>query len=234
MPQDLSKNHLAEFNAIAQALLDPERYTMQEALERARTEAKADPLLDVRLLELHSGADGAAQRGHLARLFALIDEVSDGTRIVHGLMPYARPGHPPRIRSKAAWIIARGVRNLEWPIRQLDDPDSRLRANVVEGVATWAAGDKAIEFFRQAAKDPHHRVACNALLALCRLGDPDAPEMLETLASHPAPEFRAAAAWAMGQTRDPRFLPTLRQFWDKSEPATRSTALRAMVKIRRR
>jgi HEAT repeat protein len=48
-------------------------------------------------------------------------------------------------------------------------------------------------------------VVGNALLALYRLGDEDSITKLVAMGSHESPEFRATAAWVMGETGDTVF-----------------------------
>jgi hypothetical protein len=85
-----------------------------------------------------------------------------------------------------------------------------VRANAVE--AFWGVDRPGVkDFLHSAAHDPHLRVAVNALIGLYKLGDPDCLARLRELASRPGVPERASAAWAMGETGDPRFLPLLRR-----------------------
>jgi hypothetical protein len=59
--------------------------------------------------------------------------------------------------------------------------------------------------------DPNNRVAGNALLALYRLGEKDAVQLLIAMASLEDQLFRATAAWVMGETANPVFRETLEQ-----------------------
>lgn len=59
-------------------------------------------------------------------------------------------------------------------------------------------------------------------------------EPLEAMARHPAPPFRAAAALAMGHALDEHFVPLLNSMVKDVDAEVRSTALRALLGIRRK
>lgn len=136
------------------------------------------------------------------------------------------------LASKAALLLAQGNASAHWLERQLQHPDPRVRANVIE--AHW--DQHSAEFrrlFQMATRDPNNRVVGNALVALYRSGDVDAREALLQLAQHREPRFRATAAWAMGETEDDFFLNQLHQMAEQESGPPRLQALRALQRIRR-
>lgn len=203
--------------------------TLEEASGVARMAAAAGHDLDLaiarRLAQTRPGADSAA-----ARLLEIMDAVMRGTRTVELLTCLL--DHPnPRIRSKAALLIGRAAKNARWAERHLGSPDARVRANAVE--ALWHGDTQSCRpVFRDAARDSNCRVAGNGALGLYLLGESESVGMLADMAAHLAPEFRAAAAWSIGETQDPRFLPLLNGMLRDREGKVRHNVLRAMARIR--
>lgn len=184
-----------------------------------------------RLLQLLLSNREAAFRdpSQAARVLDIVAAISDGTRI-QSLMRVLLQHPDPRIRSKAALVSGR-LRSGMPSAQQLNETDPRVRANVVESM--WGSGSpEAREAFLLAVQDPNHRVAANGVVGLHRAGDVSSARLARTMLQHADPGFRAAAAWAMGETQDPRFLPVL-QGTTEAGPVHRN-ALRAIVLVRKR
>ena len=62
-------------------------------------------------------------------------------------------------------------------------------------------------------------------------GDAEAVEQLRELALRDSPDFRASAAWAMGETGRTEFLSTLRTLLNDHHPKVKVNAIRAMRRI---
>ncbi|MCS6951732.1 MAG: HEAT repeat domain-containing protein [Bryobacterales bacterium] len=167
------------------------------------------------------------------RLLAVLSQAHSHAPITYAVLPYMRSSDP-RVRSQAARLIARSGASLEWTLRHLADPDARVRANIVEGIAASPEPRRLLEALRRAAQDPHHRVATTALVVLIRLGEEAASDTLRKIAAHPDPRFRCAAAWAMGELGRQEFEPLLRGLREDPSHAVRFCALRALIRYRRR
>jgi hypothetical protein len=76
-------------------------------------------------------------------------------------------------------------------------------------------------------RDPHQRVVANALVALMRIGAAGAAEELRKMARNPSAVFRASAAWAMGESGNPAFLPLLDEPVRDLDPNVSRNALKA-------
>lgn len=114
----------------------------------------------------------------------------------------------PRVRSALALASGRLAALARLGESLFEDPDPRVRANVIESL--WGrSDDEALARFQAALQDSHPRPAANACVGLYLAGRAEAVRELSLLAAHPEPRFRAAAAWAMGRTGHPRFLPLL-------------------------
>lgn len=228
---------MLENDILLAALADPLAFRLDAAVSLARHLYRLDPQIDARLLRLClDQQDKAVEETDpepLLRALHILDEVSDGTRLVPQLMKLLRH-KDAHVRSKAGLLLVRAHRNADWLQQQVSaNVDPRFRANLIEGLLYTKPTAKELEYLWSAAADTHHRVATTALLVLLKHGHAQAAEMLEQYASHPSKMFRAAAAWAMGQTGDPSFLPTLQNMVRTETGPVRSMALKASVLLRR-
>lgn len=222
-------------DALAAALLKPGWYSDEDARKLVQELASWAPDLDLHIARRAFGDEVECERPipslSLQRALALLEELAPGERILPFLSRACRRGDE-RVRSVVPRLAVR-YRARGLLAQLLEDGNPRVRANAVESLASashW--GDREVLLWR-AAGDEHHRVAVNALVALARLGDPEALERLETLAEHPQPEFRAAAAWGMGELGDPRFDSTLNRLRQDEAGIVRRNALRALVRLRK-
>ena len=109
--------------------------------------------------------------------------------------------------------------------QQLRDDTARVRANAIEGL--WDVQVEGLEeLLHSALRDPNHRVAANAALALYKIGDPAAVANFYGMLRRPDEMFRRAALWAVGQTRDPRFLKTVTHLAETAAGDEQSLAIR--------
>jgi len=212
--------------ALVAALADPAAFDRARAIELAVEAAREIPLLDVKLArELPELAPAAAER-----VLAILDAVSDGSRLVFLLSPLLRH-RDARLRSKAAKLIGRTTRRPAWVEKQLGQTDARERANSVE--ALWglrSAEAKAV--FAKAVNDPSQRVAVNGIVGLYKLGDAAAVSMIQAMATMHEAALRTRVAWAMGEIGDPRFLPALAEMDPEPEGVGRQIS-RAVERILR-
>jgi hypothetical protein len=142
--------------------------------------------------------------------------------------------HPDKgVRSKAALLIGRGLKNPAWISRRLMDKDGRVQANAVE--ALWAMdAAESRPVLLAALGSPNNRVVANAALGLHRLSDLKSVRVLLDLAQNSNPLFRASALWAIAETEDPRFIPFLQEQFKSSEGKLKLAVTRALSRIRRR
>src|SRR5205085_7918741 len=94
----------------------------------------------------------------------------------------------------------------------MTDAEPRVRANIIEGLSEAEFNRTELcDFFLLFVEDPNNRVVANALLRLYRMGSVDvAKSRLMEMARHENGEFRASAAWVMGQTEDCGFHGSLK------------------------
>jgi hypothetical protein len=216
-----------------QALCDP-TLGRQQAVAIARAAVRVDPMADVALASrLASDAlsdPDARGMGAPGRVMEILEEISGGPRILPCLMRLLRNANP-YLRSKAVRMIGRGNRSVKWVRGRLGEADPRVRGNAVE--ALWNLdSEESRELLRRAARDPHNRVAANALVGLYNQGDVFAIPELLTMAGRASSRFRMSAAWAMGHTADPRFAEALGRMLADPSAAVRKRAFAAVAYIK--
>jgi HEAT repeat protein len=126
--------------------------------------------------------------------------------------------HPdPAIGSKAVLLAGQSMCSPVWLADHLRNPSPRVRANAIEAI--WGhVGEQHRELLTGALEDRHNRVAANAALALYFGQEPAGIRALYAMGEDPDRMLRGSAAWAMGQTEDPRFRFALRRLADDPEP----------------
>jgi len=195
-----------------------------------RFDALADLKIARSLTESVIANDRAIPVKGAVRLLDVLDQVSDSRRIVAPLMRLLR--HPnPELRSKVIKIIGRGSRSARWVQGRLAETDPRVRANAIEslnGVDTAEARGLLLA----SVHDPDNRVVGNALVALYHLGETEIIGDFFRIAAEKSARFRATAAWAIGQTGDPRFSEALVRLMQDGEASVRSRAFRSLTRIK--
>ncbi len=215
-------------------LLSDVSIPLSVAIAVTSTVAKIDPQLSIRLTSYLIGSMLGSQDLDdvtACRLIELLGSVADST----GLQSFLRQilMHPSaRIRSKASLLIGRGPSGARTLSKMLLDSNERVRANATEALWTGDTED-ALPIFTQLLNDKNHRVAGNAILGLYRLGEIRSIPAIRALNDHQDPKFRSVGVWAMGETKDPRYLTRLgRMLTDPSGPSRKSVfqALNAIKK----
>ena len=211
-----------------------ETIPLPEAIEMARGESEGHPMFDVQLAQQIPTLQNPLsllQGAKALRALEILDAISPGNRLVvtlAGLMQ--APGE--KIRSKAALLLGRRVQSIDW--RQLcsRESDPRVRANILE--ALWGSTSaNAIDIFHQALNDPEPRIVANAALGIYKHDREEGGRLLSTLQTHADSRIRCSALWAIAQTGDPRFLPTLRGSLQDADPRKRSIAVRGLMSLRK-
>ncbi|HEY2012853.1 MAG TPA: HEAT repeat domain-containing protein, partial [Bryobacteraceae bacterium] len=224
----LVDNHL-----LLPALQDPS-LTREQSTALARAAARGGQMVDVAIARhLAEKAESLTDENcppEMQRLMEILAETSDGTRILPSLMALARMQNP-YLQSKAVLMVGRIHRNVKWVQNRLADPDSRVRANAIEAI--WGLdSEEARRLLRSAARDANNRVAGNALLGLYRLGDCWAIPEVIAMATHESRQFRASAAWVMGETGDPRFTKVLARLVSEPNNTVRTRVFAALAQIK--
>lgn len=207
-------------------LLDSSSLRAEDALPVAAAFAAEDP-------EFFNGLIRAADENPTSERLSRALHILGGLQRSNVTVPWLRRllDHPDRfVRSKAVSLLCKLYANPRLIEKQLESLDERVRANAVE--ALWGLDDEtSCNILLKAADDPHHRVAVNAIYGLYLAKDPRGAERLISGARHESPHFRAAHAWAMGQTEDQQFALALRSLLRDDAEGVRSAAARAVEKL---
>ncbi len=212
-----------------QALCDP-AMSMPESLALARAAIKVEPLIDIAVAKQLAEAVGELTPETACRVLDVLDEISNGNRIMRSLMRLLQQTNP-QIRTKAVLMVGRARRSVKWVQSRFAESDPRKRANSVE--ALWGIDTvEARDALRAGTRDGSNRVAGNALVALHRMGDPWMIQEVMKMATAEDWLFRASAAWVMGETGDPRFLGTLGNMMRDGNALVRRRTFAALGKIK--
>jgi hypothetical protein len=168
---------------------------------------KLRPMLDVELARALVAGVADLDEDLIVRVLKILEDVSPTSRTMPALARLS--GHKSlRVQSKITRMQGRDKDYLSWLPQYLEHPDARVRANAIEAVRLVdTPATRAL--LRSLLSDPNNRVAGNALLALYRLGEKEAVQLLIAMASLEDQLFRATAAWVMGETGNPVFRDTL-------------------------
>jgi hypothetical protein len=227
---------LAKDKRLSLGLLDPNVCTVGEAVAVSRAAAAAGAQLQSTFqIGLNKALQGQASPQNAGRILRLLDVLAATCdpncwpSFQVELMAY-----PDKfVRSKAAFLIGRSTRNASWIGRRLLDRDPRVQASAVE--ALWGLDStESKPHLLSALKSANSRVAANAGLGLYYIGDVTALRYLLDMLQHSDPAFHLSAMWAIGETKDERFLPALVKYYRHAEGKLRLATVGAMSRIRRR
>jgi hypothetical protein len=227
---------LRKHSLLTETLIDPRGLKQETAVVAARTisrigtplDADLEKVLGATLAERPSPANAA----RVLRLLDLLEAASAQPRF--NLFQTELLGYPDSaVRLKSILLIACGSKNGALVARLLLDEDPRVQANAVEALWSFDPAE-ARPLLLQAARSKAPQVAGNAAVGLYRLGDLSSLRMMFTMAREPDSARRASAAWAMGETGDPRFLPVLTARFAESSGNEKMSILQALGRIRRR
>ena len=227
---------LRKHNLLMEALADPRGSTREDAIAAARVISQIGAPIDAELERVLNAAlalpASVASAARVLRLLEVLEAASPQPPFYlfqSELMGYPDSG----VRSKAAFLIACSNKSVSLVSKLLLDEDVRVQANAVEALWTFEAGE-ARSLLETAARSKTPRVAANAVVGLYRNGDLSSLRLLFRMAAQEDPERRTSAAWAMGETGDPRFLPFLTAWFPRSTGNERVNVLQALGRIRRR
>lgn len=216
---------------------NPEKYTLEQALDLVQRARNMDPLTEVKLARMlvpltfsDKRADEQESR-FVMRVVEVLEGSPDPSAAVPALQQLVKCPNA-EIRGKAAAVIAQVHQNPR-PDQGSAETDPRVASNAVEFL--WGQGSPAArESFLNAAANPHHRIAATGIVGLYLMGDSSSIPMIFRLGRSECAKTRAAGAWAMGYVEDPRFLPRLVRLQEDSDTITRNGAFRSTERIRQR
>jgi len=219
-----------DHHILLDALSDREQWPVEEAVRLLQAASRVDSLVDAKLLRdlltriKDKDRDDPRDHTMVKEVLAVFDAAGMGARLSTMLVQLLR-GSDAQVRSKVALLFGRGNCRVDWAAA---DADPRVRANAVE--ALWGLDHPTNrKLLWKSVYDPHNRVAGNAILGLLRLNDRGVVANLRRMAAHGSPAFRATAAWVIGQSGSPEFLPLLLGMRDDPHENVRRNVERSLA-----
>ena len=224
---------LAISAGLVPALLDLHLRDRAQAIGLARKILESEPRFDGLLADcmVRPEAGAALPESSILSVLDLLESISEGDHLVASVLKMLKHDSP-KIRSKAALFIGTRTQNLSWAASRAKEGDGRVRANILESLQAITA-EGAHDIFRGHVHDENNRASGNAVLGLYMLGSAEAIPLAVEMGRHLESRFRNTAAWLMGRTRDPRFLPAIAELMKDEEPLVRSQAFKALGQIKR-
>jgi hypothetical protein len=213
-------------------ICDPTRTSLDDAIRLFRILQRSDPVADLRLARLLLPETGAFSFEVADRVVSILAAIVDGPKLLPQLLQAFRVVDE-RCRARLTTMIGRYHRNRDWIEERMQDRCSRVRANMIE--AFWGESNPdAIGLFRRGLNDQAPRVVGNAAVGLYKAGRVESLSFLAVeMGGNPSRPFRASGAWAMGHTRDIRFLKLLAEMVKDPDSRVRKNAFRAIGEIKR-
>ena len=217
-------------------LCNPARGTRQRSVAIVRRILEFDANFDLRLAHKLPDRNGMNRQEAFTgprafRILDILDDVSRGRRLLP-VLAHLVSSDDKRLSARATLFVGRRVQNAEWAAKLMNHPDQRIRASAIESV--WGLRNaKAISLLETALDDENNRVVGNAVLGLHIAEVAGVMEIVLAIGRDPKPNFRSTAAWIMGRIASPDLAPELERLRKDENPMVRSTALRALIEVRR-
>jgi hypothetical protein len=131
---------LLDAGLLAEALRLPRALPLEDACELATAALRLEPLFDVRLIQkLTMGErkwpDQVPDVESVWMLDLLTPVIRPDSRALLSLLPFMKAPNP-QIRARAVRLIAKLQKNEAWFLEALNDPDSRVRSNLLDAAAS--------------------------------------------------------------------------------------------------
>ena len=216
-------------NGLALSMLsDPDSFEAEPAVLAARRLAEFDPALDRKLAQQLQHESG--RTGHVQRIIEILAAITPRERIEAVLVP-ALHHSDPGVRALALPLLTEKTGSVTWALESVAEPDGRIRAAAIRALWGNQCGP-ILAILHRAAQDSEPAVAANALAGLYKAGIVDSLSGFRTMAGHPDPEFRAAAADAIALTGDSRMLIWLKALLRDSSALVRGQAIRGLAVVK--
>lgn len=213
-------------------IADPTLYSLDGAVSIARqlmNDGQSIPEEIANALQFDQSLDPA----RADRMLEMLPKIANAGRLLP-LLDRIIPSSNSRIRSKCWKIFAAESGDLTWAKAQLNDPDARVAANVVEALWRLSPSEELHEIFRLAAQQKRNRIAGNGLVGLFGYGDPLAEEVVANMAASPDSSQRATVAWAIGRAYWLGGTETLQELLKDRCEKVRIHAERSLFRLRQR
>jgi hypothetical protein len=224
-------SQLTSRNTLLDVISTPGNCSVEAAQQIGAALGELDRLMEMkiarRLIELTSAKAGHVDELTALRLLSILECLRPSADTARELL-HLRHAVSVRVRSKLAKIAGKLPVDRSWVRQFLEDRDARIRSNLLESL--WDSRTPwALQVFEDSLQDPSHRVACTAAVGVHAWKPEEMSPFLLDWVRRPEPQWRAASAWAMGRTKDPRFREVLTETVRDSDVKVRAAALRAIA-----
>lgn len=186
---------LIEDQFLLTAIAYPEILSLQKALTLAGFALQTDPKFDRKLIRRlfdERPVPSQPSAGEAMRTLELIEALDDSGQLTRLLLRFANfPDR--RVQSKAAKILGQCVDSIGAMEQLFQNPDARVRANLIEGIGRRVSIDEFLPLIERAARDPHARVSSLALALRARAGHAGAAALIKIRTNSKMTDFRQAA-----------------------------------------
>lgn len=139
-----------------------------------------------------------------------------------------------RLRATIASTLGQLVDRTEATVllQMLKDMDERVRANAIEALGSLG-NRNLVGLLMRFRHDPDNRIRANALRALHGLGSRDIRTSLDEMVRSESPDFRASAAWLIGEIaqNEPGLVKLFPEIKFRDSTSVRDNMILALLKI---
>ncbi|HWF47481.1 MAG TPA: HEAT repeat domain-containing protein [Bryobacteraceae bacterium] len=224
----LLKLLLAQGSLVA-LICSPFHLRQEQAHLLVERSKRIDPFFEWKLFRQASDEVERGWEGDMQISMRALDLLSITARSAHQI-PVVKKllHHPnPKVRSRAATLMAKVTREMDWVPASLEDSEARVRANALETFWNTGTPDSLKPLLWTALSDTDNRVVGNALLGLHRQGDRRTVCLMLEMATDPVERFRATAVWLLGQTGQKELLPEVQKLVRDPSVMVRRAAVRS-------
>ena len=224
----LLKLLLAQGSMVA-IICSPYHLRQDQAHHLVECSKRIDPFFEWKLFRQAADEVERGWEGEAIISMRALDLLSITARSAHQI-PVVRKllQHPnARVRSRAATLMVKVTRDLDWVVTSLDDDEARVRANTLEAFWNPGVSESLKSLLWKALSDADNRVVGNALLGLYRQGDQRMVCLMREMTTDPSERFRSTAVWLLGQTGQRELLPDVQPLVRDPSLMVRRAAVRA-------
>jgi hypothetical protein len=189
---------IQESQILLRAVGDPALLSREQALRLFAFAMAADPLFDAKLLRRLLGQGAWPEEvpaDQVMRTLEALETLEGVQRLSMTLLKFSR--YPdPRIQSKVAKILGRCVESPDVMEDLFENPDGRVRANLIEGLLRRKSLERFLGLLERAARDPHPRVSSLALAIRAQQGHGGANALVKMRTNSKMDNVRKSAEFA--------------------------------------
>jgi hypothetical protein len=196
--EDSTWDLLADAQIILRAIGHPSVLDLADATKLAQLALQTDPLLDTKLLRrLLSNRIWPEEvpAEEVLRVLAILETLEDPQRLSMTLLKFVKfPDR--RVKSKVAKLLGKVTDNMDVLEELFSAADSRIRANVIQGIASRADLAPFQKLIERGCKDQNSRVSAFALAIKARQGHTGSKALLKMRLNAKTEEVKDVAHFA--------------------------------------